>query len=723
MNRIMVGLEWMGRAWNRLAGWLSHPYAPGALAALLWLSGFLFAGWQATLSFSLALAIMAVPGWLAVRFLYGSIFARRVEAAGHVAILGLLLTTFLSIPLAAWMGKLAPAALLGAAAIGALVLTALLKLHPRPLREWANPQPASTRLAISLGLVLILLIVVIPFSITGQPVGEGHVYAPYFNRDFLRNLAFGGEMARQAFPPQNPYFLGETLHYYWFQIVAPALVYQLGGMNMLLEDVFLLNGMLLNISLVFVLAHWLRRFIRRPESLALAVGLMLAAESYQAPFKALISVLPTHWALEGTWLGAIALPPVGYFYQLLLYLPQHLGALVGLMLAIDLLSWPGMDQRAERSLAAGLLLLLSSGFSFFLVSFSFLWGGTLLLWQAGIDLLNWQRSGWARPGLRPLAGTMLSGILLGLTGLATYAVLQLLVMILDVGNAWFLFFGTYWWLLPVHFLVMLGPMFVFALAGLWQFRKLWPAWDQPQREGARALLWLLGLSFVFVSFLRSHGLPYWEVSQKLGVILRLAVLPLAGIALDTLLDSGIMQRKKQWIVVLLFCASAIPNLLAFEWVQVNVRNSALVSYLSAAELRAAAWMRTALPVEAVVQSGVAGQASIRPYYRAEEDVYSLIPVFGERRTALGDPQFARYYLSSDQENLVQARTELVRPLFEAPQTIDVSARLEQLGIDYLYWGLSEAKCCAANLDWYRQATDRFEVVYEQDGVVVFRHLP
>ena len=693
---------------------LSHPIALGLVLLSFLLFGIVLSSWVTCVWFLLGVIICAVPGWLACKLIYGLEYAKRLDSLGHTLILGLMLTTFLTVVIAALGIGLTIPAMLGAAFLGAVLLLLLGRWTTRSLSTFQDVDPVATRLAITIGLCLVLVIAAVPFFNVGRRVGDGHVYAPYFNRDGLRSLAFGAQLSKQVIPPANPYFAGEPLHYYWFQMVFPALVYRLAGMSVALEDIFLLSTLLVNVTFVFVFVHLLRRFVHSISALIIVLGLAFVAESYQALFKTVLSLQSTHWALEGTWLGAIALPPVGYFFQHLLYLPHHLVALTALLLVVSLLIERSPHDRVRRSLTAAVVLVLSSGFSFFITAFGFLWAGSFLALRAFGDLYALVKDRESGRRRSTFVGTILAGIIMGMAGWITYSILDGWQMLLGGGNAWYVHLSKFQLLAPLHFLVMLGPMSVLGFAGL-----VLCARDKQVRSRYYGLLWLFLSALFLIMFLLPKNLPTWEVSQKLGVVLRIPVLLLSGILLDRLVNRGIREHRLVWGVLLLFCSSALSNLLAYEYVHLNIRDSDLLTYVGASERRAAEWIRTQTPLDAVVQGWPGGQTSVRPYYRPGEDTYSLIPVFGERQTAIGDPQFARYYLSRSQYQEVDARATEIGRIYKEPGRIDVVSVLEGFQIDYVYWGRSERQCCLENLAWY-EGSPLFEKTYDQDGVSIFR---
>lgn len=692
---------------------LSHPIALGLALFSFVLLGLMLSSWATCAWFLLGVIVCIIPGWFACKLLYGVEYAKRLDSLGHTLILGLLLTTFLSVVIAALGPGLTVPTMLTAALSGAFLCFLLGQWTIHPLSAVQDDDLVVTRLGITVSLILVLVITAGPFLNVGRRVGDSYVYAPYFNRDFFRNVAFGAELAKGAIPPTNPYFNGETLHYYWFQMVFPALIYKLSGMSVALEDIFLLSTLLINITFVFVFVHFLRRFVKRIPALIIVLGLALVAESYQAPFKAMLS-LSAQYALEGTWLGAVALPPVGYFFQSLLYLPHHFAALVALLVVVSLLLEQTTHNQGKRALAVAVILVLSGGFSFFITAFGFLWAGSYWALQALREMYALVKDRESEQRRSSFVAPILSGIIISIAGLVTYGTLDSLEMLLGGGNAWYINVSKFQLLAPLHFFVMLGPMSVLGLSGFVICVR-----NQRIRSRSYGLLWLLLSVLVLITFLVPKDLPAWEISQKLGIVLRIPVLVLSGIFLDYLLNRGIRQRRIAWVVLLLFCASAVPNLLAYQYVHLNVSNSSLLTYIGAPERKAAEWIRTHTPLDAIVQSCPGGQTSVGSYYRAGEDTYSLIPVFGERQTAVGDAQFARYYLPRSRYQEVDARSTEIDRIYEEPDRLDVLGVLEKFQIDYLYWGASERQCCLKNMIWYEESP-LFKKVYDRDGVSVFQ---
>jgi uncharacterized membrane protein len=424
---------------------------------------------------------------------------------------------------------------------------------------------------------------------------------------------------------------------------------------------------------------------------------------------------PYHWSLEGTWLGAISLPPVGYFFQSLLYLPHHFIALAAFLIASPLLIEQSIVNRLKRTLTAAIILLVSGGFSFFIIGFGFVWAGSYLFLQGlktmYLAIRNY-KSGQYRSQFITI---ILAGIVIGLAGIGSYGSLSGLEMLLTDTDSWQISLSEFPLLIPVHLFVMLGPMLITGLIGFVLCVR-----DRKIRPDYYGLLWLsLSIALAVIFAVPPVQIGTWELSQKLGTVLRIGALALSGVFLDRLTRSGIARHKVAGAIIILFCVSATPNLLAYEYVHVNIKDSDLLTYIPAPDKKAAEWMRQHTSLDSIIQAWPASQTRSTDYAALEDRTYSLVPVFGERQTAVGDPQFARYFVTHLKHQDIAAREEELSQIYEKPSQSDVAGILKELHIDYIYWGVSERQCCLRNLSWY-ETSSLFQKVYDQDGVSIFR---
>jgi hypothetical protein len=667
--------------------------------------GVFLTGPKAVLFFLMGTLLYTLPGWFACQLLWGRAFARSVEALGHTLVLGLLVTTGLVVALASMGLRFSVGLVLGTSlflSVGLGLFQWLRKNRSSQVPLDSSAIGGTGRFILAAALVVALLVVAIPLSNVGRRVGDAYVYVSFFHEDFFGKVAMAAQLAKGVVPPANPYFLGETLHYYWFYDVFPAFVYQSVERTIPLQDILLLDALLVDVAFVCVGVWFIKRFVARPFSIGVVLCLVLLAESYQAPFKAVVFQRGISNVAANGLLASIAFPPVGYYFQALLYISQHLLALTALLLTISMLNGTHRTGMGWRAATAGVVLGIASGFSFFIGFIGLGWAASWLLLLA----LYWGRRGARMPRVVvPAAVAVVAGVVsyLGYKGLGMLAGEDRFMLLVkpDLRHL----------LSPIHYIVMLGPSLILGLVGcvLWAKRG-----RKPQVAG---LLWLSILTFLLVQFVFLHH-AWFEVSQKLGLVLRVPLLIYAGIGLDIVLSSLTSTKRRRVIVgVSLLCLSAVPNLLAYERAHFDITDSTVAMYVHASDRHAAEWIRDHTPLSAVVQSWP-GQSSARPFFESGlESTYSLLAVFAERQMAIGDYEFARNYAVPIPQ--VEARIAEIVQLFEKPQASDTVDLIERYGIDYVYWGVSERECCLENLGWY-EVSPLFEEVYDKDGVSIFR---
>ena len=103
-------------------------------------------------------------------------------------------------------------------------------------------------------LSLTALAVFMPYLHVGIPTESGFAYRAYFDHDFLVHLAVSAELSHGEIPPQNPYFNGTPLHYYWLPFQFPAACYNLSGCSIPLEKTQLLTNLITAFAFILILS-------------------------------------------------------------------------------------------------------------------------------------------------------------------------------------------------------------------------------------------------------------------------------------------------------------------------------------------------------------------------------------------------------------------------------------------------------------------------------------
>ena len=188
-------------------------FAAAAATILSGIHGSLHYAFASVIMFA-ALCALTYP---AVRFLTGTGVASVIFAVP----VGLLLNS-LGLSFFAWAGGFRIITLL----VYVLFAGALSAICWKKIRNQQQPPEISWETSDSNHLLVWLIVVaaaVTPaFLNVGAETPQGYAFRAYFNTDVFRNMATAGSLVRTGISPENPYFAGFKLHYYWLFHVIPA---------------------------------------------------------------------------------------------------------------------------------------------------------------------------------------------------------------------------------------------------------------------------------------------------------------------------------------------------------------------------------------------------------------------------------------------------------------------------------------------------------------------
>jgi hypothetical protein len=156
----------------------------------------------------------------------------------------------------------------------ALIFATSLVLFRKKKQEIAQADPAwDTRdsLLLLIWILATVLVISVPLIHVGSLTSQGYAYRAYFNADFFRNMAVVGSLGSSGIPPNNPYFTGVPLHYYWFFHVLVAFwrtLFPSYRLDFLLVQFTLVSASIFVSTLVVVL----RRYLVSPQTSVLFVA-------------------------------------------------------------------------------------------------------------------------------------------------------------------------------------------------------------------------------------------------------------------------------------------------------------------------------------------------------------------------------------------------------------------------------------------------------------------
>jgi hypothetical protein len=500
--------------------------------------------------------------------------------------------------------------------------------------------------------VLVIVLTWLPLSKIGYPLDGKYAYRAYFSSDYLKHYSVVEALNQGAVPPENLYFQGEALHYYWLPYAWPAVLSRIAGSTAkaLLAFSFTVNFLFLFMFLKLTS----RLFPKRKEIPLISVWLVLAPSLEGFYFWAVRArfslseyfILGRDTNIDGLTRWLWNLPQIDTLLRALFYTPQHL-----LSLAFLVLFFYFYSAETERPLVLSLCLALSLADSFFV---------------GGIVLLSWGLY-WLGRGAARLVHGKESWLTLG-TGLVRYFGFPVVVLGLSLALRMITFNRGGFFLkglTPGQIFILLGLntgfLFLGGAAGLVVSRF----------PGRPLYLIMFVVSLTLVLFVRLENFES-DISLKAGLVMILVL----ALALGQL-GEGRWSGK---IFLLLAGLIVLPGWLTLV---LDVRNSADVhnrrftSYVSFDEMRMMEWIRENVPAGQTVQN----------YPPARTWNLSAIPAFSGHRMFVGDKMHGQIF--QVRPEAYKERIEaLGRALADLPSS---RTDLVRRGIDYLLWGEDEIR--------------------------------
>jgi hypothetical protein len=545
-----------------------------------------------------------------------------------------------------------------------LVMAALLglglALRPRQglLPRWDVDEANELRWLFGI-LALVLLAMILPFWGEGRLTSQGYAFVPYFNKDFFHHTAITAELAR-TLPPQNPYFAGEPLHYYWFSHLWPAAV---AGTTGIPAREALISTLPLTVSLfVSALVLTVRSYVPARAPRFVAVGLGLFAYSYigllvlvKLLMPAVLRLIPNSSSVEYSNLSHGWLRD--FFYE-----PHAITALTMLLLVAYLARASRVQPKWGASLATGLALGTMTATDSFLAVISIIWFGV-------VNLVPFFRE--PRRRIHLLATGAMTVALVG----CAYA----LEVLPRGGTPLRLYPHLFTKLAPFYLLVELGPLFVFGTVGV-----AWALYRHQFRP--MAVLGLLLAITLVLAFFVQMPLDHAIALRKAIKVVQVPLVAFAALAFVAYAD----QRRKSWLR-LVGLAVLVPGVvtLGTDVVMHVVGIDAFqppgnhlvpkTTYVGLSEMRAYQWAREHTPPDAIIQNVSEVQPN-RNFGNATGEL--AIPALSERRTL-----FCNYetpYLLQVPAQTIQERLAVLERVFTAQRPDNLREALKGLPPHYLF---------------------------------------
>lgn len=595
----------------------------------------------------------------------------------------------LGLSLAAWAFGFNPVTLSAYAAaslLGAVWLWRRAKEPPEPVIPWGH----SESWILLIWLVAVTTLVAPAFLHVGAETPAGFAYRAYFNTDVFRNMATSGSLLRTGIPPDNPYFHGITLNYYWLFHVIPAFwMTVLPGYRV--EFLFVQFAFATALAFAALLWACARRLARKAATTAWLLPLFLLGGSYEGLYvlnhlheKGMKWQEFTTLNVDGILRWVEKLPQVDTLFRPLLYAPQHLMAVIVFFMVF--LVWPGENRTGRRILLLA-LAFISVGFSVIVGAITVLVEGTLMI----CDAARRRKGIWVE---------ILCGSVLGAGFLALY--FKSYSMFSIEGHA--LQFVLHQELIAkLHSFIFFqwGAILLFGAAGLL-------FWKQKDMRYLVLLLFSF-LSAVFIVFVRIDVPGLSDVSLKAGYISHASLLLFSASFIDRVLAAP----ARRILLAFAMTAAILPasTTLAMDlYNSQDIGNAKFTTYVAKSQMELYTWIRKNLQANARMQDFVSAGPNFIESYVSET------PPFANRSLYLGDTTLSQIFQTPKPE--LNARRATNVSLVEAEDPRRISYLAQKAGIEFLI--VSPQDDSPFDL---RSAHKYFDLVMQKESWILFHVLP
>ena len=546
-------------------------------------------------------------------------------------------------------------------------------------------------------LHLVLAFLAMPFGRIGETDAAGsRYYRAYFTADFVWHMALTRELRRFEFPPRNPYFAADPIHYYYTYFLVPAVLTgpeqaPIVPVETALE-VTAIGSALLMFSLVFLAA---RCATGRTGPAAWASAIALVAPSFEGLYKAIDLVrhgaaletlrdvnidAVTAWDFGGLRIDGLV--------RSMWYTPQHsISFALGLVAVVVASRFPERP-RPLAFLLTGVALGLSVAMNPLLgAAFCAMYGATVVSDVAVRRLkphVILQQALTVAPVALAIGWCLVNGMGGG-PGLRTA-------------------FGWEWAAehAPLVTLVLsLGGLLIPAIVGCLRWRTV------PFRPVVPAVAGtVVGLGLLYLLTVSDRS---W-VAFRAGNILQVVLPMLAARGLAGLADSG--RRSAASLLVAAVLVTGAPTTLIDTFNAQDITNHGMgpglpwTITLTSAQQAGLTWIDRSTSPDTVVQAD--------PLPR-ERGNWSIIPTFAGRRMAAGLP--VSLLAEPDQ---ISAPAQVHALMTSLP--LDVAhEEARRLGIDYLWFDDDDAAAGnGARADRFLRRPDLFTPIFRQGEVAIYR---
>ena len=543
-------------------------------------------------------------------------------------------------------------------------------------------------------LILVTLFFFLPFKNLGVKVKDTYLYAWLFGHDFIIRMALVDTLSR-GLPLKSMFFSGETLSYYWLAYVFPALLHNIKSVDFEIKQILMITELYYSFIAIMALILFLKKYINEKKIFMITMILALCCYSYV--WLANIGIKVLLWLSYNFYPIAISNALMNFsgfshgFYRFFLVEPQGTLAIAVMLMIFTLYE---IGASIYKFIIIGLLLGIMFGIDGIIGIIIMLWFGTMGLYYF---ITHKERRFYI--GLKHFIG--------GTIAVIVYSVFFAINMYSFITGKGALQLSPNWFALKfgvAYFPLAYGPPLILGILGLIVLLRK----RAPHDHWVYQYVLLLGISLVFVFFIQ-NPLEYHFGLLKATRVVTISLLMLSVYFLQA------YQKAKLGKVIVLLIALAFPSLITDNIIASDVKNPS--TFARSADIEATMWIKSNLPMDAIVQAepdypGI-DENGIYPKY-----VYSLIPIFAERITAVGD-----YKVSIAAQNNTDKGVKLYHQIKRMFTTTDIKecvAILNDTKITHIYIGQLEKSLYPDGIKKFENNNTDFYEIYRYKGITIYQ---
>lgn len=546
------------------------------------------------------------------------------------------------------------------------LIAALLLLIPA-CRRFKVCYKMRQRESWDIGVVLLItsLAVSLPFGMIGRDCGDATCYRSYFDNDFFTQLAVAAELSHGTVPPRNPYFSGETLHYYWLPLQATATVFRAARESVTLESIHRSQCIMIGYLFVVILLRLTACLVSSPPFRTIGVVLLILSSSFEGAFLWFRNWTTndaighyTTFNIDGLSRLLWEPPLIDSLYRGLLFTPQHLLGLCLLMMLMII----QMERHSESESHWVVFVLLTSILlnSVFMAAAGFFWLGAAELF----NLIKTKKWRWTRYATAILAGIVSVGL-----------AMQFGMITAHPGDVYFGFRISSLSALFAILFLNFGAVPILSLGGIW-------AAQAHDRNHTIPIALMAAIGYGFVFFVSMSGYPN-EFGLRGGFIVLVASTPLVTSLLALLFQN---RNRVSKISAAFLVALLAPGIMTTIYDVLNftdIQNPAYTCRVDRDTRTALDWIRKNTESKAIIQNDPSPFSDER--FGA---IPNLIPPLAQRCLAVGPEHFSGQFQVG--RHVAREKIAVIESALRAEHLLDPIELFYTDGIQYWLIGPDES---------------------------------